>query len=59
MIVLLPNPWNYYDVPIMHGSAHSVSSNEPSYDAAEAVRQVAEEVTGKSFAPAKARMGFL
>lgn len=61
MIILLPDPWDYYyyDVPIMSGSAHSVSSERPDYDAAEAVRRVAEEVTGQSFAPAKARMGFV
>lgn len=59
MIILLPDPWDYYDVPIMSGSAHSVSSERPDYDAAEAVRKVAEEVTGKSFAPVKARMGFV
>ncbi len=59
MIVLLPDPWDYHDVPVMHGSAHSVSSERPDYDAAEAVRKVAEEVTGQSFAPVKARMGFV
>ena len=59
MIILLPDPWDCYDVPIMYGSAHSVSSERPDYDAAEAVRRVAEEVTGKSFAPINPRMGFL
>lgn len=59
MIVLLPDPWGYYDVPIMHGSAHGVSADGPEYDAAEAVRKVAEEVSGKNLSPKKASIGFI
>ena len=41
-----------------HGSAHSVSSGRPEYDAAAEVRRIAEEVTGKVFVVAKRRIGF-
>ena len=62
MIILLPDPWDYYEraQPLyMTGTGHAVSSETDADDPAEQVRRIAEEVTGKEFAPPKRRMGFL
>lgn len=40
------------------GSAHSVSGDCPDDDAAEQVRKIAEEVTGKQFPAPTKRIGF-
>lgn len=43
-----------------NGSAHSVSNGDEEYDAAEQVRLIAEEVTGKKMPrPIKPKIGFL
>lgn len=47
------------DYGVSHGSAHSVSSDGPEQDAAEQVRQIAEEVTGKVIERAERRIGFV
>lgn len=62
MIILLPDPFDYCEAsqPLyMTGTGHSVSSDTDDDDPAEQVRRIAEEVTGKKFAPPKRRMGFL
>ncbi len=61
-VVLLPNAFDYEErsYPLfMQGAGHAVSGDEPHYDPGAAVRAVAEEVTGKSFAPPARRMGFV
>ena len=62
MIVLLPGSFDYYERPqplYMQGCGHSVSGDEPEYDAADEVRRVAEEVTGKTFDKPMRGFGFL
>lgn len=47
-----------YEVPITHGSAHSVSGDEPERDPAEQVRRVAEEVTRRPMPRPVRKFGF-
>lgn len=43
---------------LMQGSAHVISDSAAEEDAAEKVRKVAEEVSGKSFAKPARKIGF-
>ena len=53
--------WYFDESPLyMIGTAHSVSSNEPDDDPAEAVRKVAEEVARRDMPrPARNPIGFV